>query len=233
MARNGMVFKEIEEGLEEIKSELKIVEGIDDEKEKELKIRLAALLKISKYVEDNEWLVKDKPKEKINVIRISNYDYSFAAKELGVSVGSLHVFMNYAIKRVKEKIGENTVDLIINGDVKIGLVQFYALSGKFSLESLLPPYVFEKMLIEPKFVPFKLEDCKKEISFLKDYSNSTFENRLNALDKDKLSFLRFVLENEKSTFSEEQYDLIGLLSGRHYTKDEYFNKISSEGEYRP
>lgn len=226
-----MIFKEIEEGLAYLKRE--IVETNSDDKETllDLKRRLKILLEVAEYVDSCEWLTKQDAKEKITKIRASKYNYKLIREELNLTEDAIKSFMKYCIRKVKDKVGDNTVELILEGDLRVAAVQFYTLSGRYKLQDLIMLEVY-KELPESRFNPDTLLNCRKEIEFLLDYSNAEFKRRYEELDKDKLEFVRYIIEKNTPKYSEEKYKLVGLLLGQT-DRDVYFEELEYDTNFRP
>ena len=231
MARKGMIFKEVEEGLHDLKKRYKYSKENGLEDLEEIKQRLKIMLDISKYLDSCDWLKKEEAKVKLTKIRASKYNYKAIREELSLTDDAVKSFMRYCISKAKESIGESTVHLIREGNYKIGAVQFYTLSGTYKLEDLVMKEVYEG-LPKSKFDPFTLIDCLDEIKFIKDYSKEEYTNRLSKLDKGKLEFIRYIIEKDTPKYSEDKYNMLGLIMGK-ITYEEYIEKLEETSNFRP
>lgn len=233
MARSKMIFKDIENCLSDLREEEKKADKRDKEYISNLKLKQKALKQVSDYVDSCNWLVKEDAKLKLRTIRASKYNYALVREQLNMTDDGMKSFMKYCIAKVKERIGENTVDLIMEGQIQIALVQFKTLIGELSLEKLLIPEAYENLPNED-FRPEVLYKCRKEIEFLYDFSQTKFEERLEGLNTENLAFLRYILEKNTPKFVKEKYDLVKILSGNSKESlDSYFERLEEESNYNP
>lgn len=232
MARSRMIFKDLEYCIKDLKFSIKNWDTEDKDGLRLEKTKLAALLKVAEYVDSCDWLVKEEAKKKIKFIRASKYNYKLVQKELNLTEDAVKTFMKYCISRVKEKIGETTIDLIMEGNIRVGLVQFETLRGTYSMEVMFSPEIMDK-LPKSDFNPEVLTNCKKEIAFLYDYSKEEMQSRYEALDKDKLAFIRYILEKNTPKFTEDKYELVRLFTGNGGNIEEYFKKLDENMTYNP
>jgi len=232
MSRSKMIFKDLENCIKDLRVSIKNWDTNDKEGLRLEKTKLAALLKIAEYVDSCEWLVKEEAKEKLRFIRASKYNYKLVQQELDLTEDAVKSFMKYCIARLKDKIGETTIDLIMDGNIRVGVVQFETLRGTYSLESMFSSEILDK-LPKSDFNPDVLLNCKKEIAFLFDYSKEEMQRRYEELDKDKLAFIRYIIEKNTPKFTEDKYDLVRLLTGNGGSKEEYFKQLEENSTYRP
>ena len=232
MGRSRMIFKDLENCIKDLRVSVKTVDLHDKDSLRLEKTKLTALLKVAEYVDSCDWLVKEEAKEKLRFIRASKYNYKLVQQELNLTEDAVKSFMKYCIARLKDKIGETTIDLIMDGNIRVGIVQFETLRGTYSMESMFNPDVLDK-LPKSDFNPDVLLNCKKEISFLFDYSKEEMQKRYEDLDKDKLAFIRYILEKNTPKFTEDKYDLVRLFTGNGGGKEEYFKNLEDKSTYRP
>ena len=63
-------------------------------------------------------------------------------------------------------------------------------------------------------------------------NNIEFKRRYEELDKDKLEFVRYIIEKNTPKYSEEKYKLVGLLLGQT-DRDVYFEELEYDTNFRP
>lgn len=236
MSREKTVFKKLEEGIESVKAEITELckqDTVDTELMSTLKLKQKALLEIKDYVNSLEWLTKKPAKERMKVFLAAKGDYKAASEELHDSLGSMYVFVTNATKRLKQKIGENTIELILNGDVKIGLVQFYTLTGKYAKEAILMGEVLDK-LPQGRLEFYDLTDCKNELRFFYEYSKAIMDKRYAALDEQKLALVMYVLFGDSPKYAKEKYHLMGTLNGMLKNNfEDYYKGVVERSTNKP
>lgn len=229
MSKRKMYLKELDEAFIFVRSRLQ------NEKDKEsdnyfLYLRqLKALEEIDKYVSSYVWVGKgDEVKERIKFIRDSQYDYELVRRELGLSPDALKGLVMRANKRLAEKIGASTIDLVIsrNDTVSFGLTQFRICSGRYALSDILISDVYGK-LPDPKVDFFHIFECENEIRFMYKYSRFGMGEELEKCSPEKLAFLRYILENSTERYIEEQKDLISVLQGVNISFEDYLEKLAA------
>ncbi len=222
MSRNRNTFKDIKGCLEELNYAL---EGTTEQDDRlKIKKQLKLLNMVSDYVESCEWLVKADSKERMQYIIASNYDYKVVRANLELSEKELKNFMHYATKRLKTKIGSNTVDLIMTGKLNMAMVQFKSLTGTLSIDKLVRKDALDE-LPPLKFKPVSLTECEDEIRFLFDNSAEVLKKRVAGLDKDKMAFIRYILEEDTPKNTKLKYGLIKLLTGNGGSVEQYLERL--------
>lgn len=219
-----IIFKKIDRSMQVVKEKIRV--SVDKEEQQALRTQLLALRRVDEYVDSLEWLAREDAKTRIQVVRAANFDYEVASEELKETIGSLKVFVSYCNKRLEEKVGENTIDLIMAGRVKEGVVQFESLRGTYTRKSLMLCEVQEK-LPKPEFKPIALKTCTKELQFLHKYSTAEMEREYAGLDKRKLLFLMYILEANTPKHSKDKYEMVKMLTG-NCSIEEYLYEIEAK-----
>ncbi|MED3767661.1 hypothetical protein P4538_13295, partial [Geobacillus stearothermophilus] len=85
--------------------------------------KLNALMEIVSYVKSLAWLKQSQAKEKMRFLIKTKFNYERTKKEFNISsINAVEVFVSYANKKLLEKIGKDTVDLILRGEVDSAMV---------------------------------------------------------------------------------------------------------------
>lgn len=159
-----------------------------------------ALVEIAKYAKDGRWLRKAESRERCICFLKNNMDYQRTANELKCGLDALYVSVSYASDKLRKRIGENTIQLILDGRVDVAMNQFYALAGIVTMESLVTGSIVND-LPDANFAVCHVSDCMAELNFLHDVSKAVIAERLGMLDMDKLAFLRYIIEKENPHYS--------------------------------
>lgn len=223
--RSKMIFRDVEYCLEWVK-EQKL--EIDVEKNKSSYEQFALLEKdlkmINSYIISGEWLVRQEAKQKIKRVLETNYNYKTVADEYDVSEDAIRTFVSYCNQKVKEKIGEDTIDLLLKGKRAVALVQYETLKGNYSIRNLYTQNI-EDMLPSPKTNAYRLEDCKDELEFLYIYSNEHMLKLYEKCDSKKLAHILSYLENSVVSEPYERFGVVRLLTGNGQGVEEMLEKI--------
>jgi len=154
------------------------------------------LEEIIEYVDSMEWLSKESLKNKIAFFIRSGYDYSKFTEEFDISYESAKNSIKWAAKKLREKIGSDTLRLIKSGYIDEARMVFYVGTDKLNRDDL---FIKDLVDILPKAkycVEYDLTDCIKEISILKNLSQKRLAYYDAVMDRDKMAFLMDVLEND-------------------------------------
>ncbi len=183
--------------------------GIFDTAELELlRRKIAALHELQHYVQYGDWTRKTS-REKYLALFISKFDYKLIAERYNTTRESLDVFAARQNKRLKGTIGE-ALRLIEQNRVEEGLDCFYAKTGEFSIGEL-DYKVLELLPEKSQKDSFLVSDCAEEVKILRSLMRSNIQKRLNGADRDKLSYLVFLLNTEEEVFWKQKEELIGEL----------------------
>lgn len=203
-----LIFKEIEEEVNEVKDRLAILgEEVDsslDEQKLELLMRMVA------YVNSYVWLSHGKTREKLGYFLRNKYDYRETAKKFEVSVKSLHVSVSYAANRLKKRIG-GALALLRSGDIAEADREFALGTGALDTNLFISP-------IHDRFAPVKnagvdLADCENELGFLARFTQYHFGIVLDSLDRQKLEHLLYILSQNDRSYMSERSILYRRLEG--------------------
>lgn len=236
MSKRGSVLKEIDDNLVLLREKYSQLENSSDLVAFDLcRRQLAVMEEIAAYVDSYEWLgtiPKDGVKlggvlEKVKFIRDSYYDYDLVKKHFNLSADALKSLLFRTNKKLTDKIGVDTIDLVLSryDKVSLGMTQFRIRSGKYNLVDILLSDFYSE-LPEPKMNFYKVEDCETEIKTLYQYSQFGLKDALACCDKSKLAFLLYILQNTTERYKEDQKDLISLLLGINWSIDRYLQKLS-------
>lgn len=207
-----LIFKKLQSAIKATKKNLVLYSSSSDLGELE-KEKLALLMSIVDYINTYEWLQRDSIKERVKAFLKSKYDYNKVAEEFGITKNSLQVSITYASKVLENKIGSNTIDLILKGELETAKLQLNLGLDVFNGLSLVIGDIADKLPQAANNTSIGLCDCTKELEFLSAYTYIKALSSLEGLDKAKLSFIRYVLESNDEKYSNERNLLIKYLNG--------------------
>jgi hypothetical protein len=227
-----LIFKELENELKHVNSELKsnFDNTFYDAEEKEiLEFKKEVLEELNSFMLSFNWLTHKKSKDKIAAFLRSKYNYERVREDFGIrTIQSLQVSVSRASKLLANKIGK-PLDLIKQGKTEEALSCFRGICTEADAglaEESRPVVETSPLMVSSHLdnLPYKkntslfsIADCKRELKFMRIYSLSMFRLYFDTLDKDKLAFLRYVAESEDSRFDYEREQMLNLING--VTKD--------------
>lgn len=225
MSKKMNIFLELEMNKKSVEKEIEKLKDIDSVELKFLNKKLKALREIETYVNSYEWCKSSAMMERVIELREVGFDYSLI-KAMGYTPDSLKSFMYRCTKSVKEKIGEDTISMIMdstdfsNDNINAALIGFRILTKKFDLNNLLLSEVLN-------YVPdgknlervYKISDCIDEINFLYGFSKIAMEFNFSDLDVDKLNTIIYILTHQTERYKSFQSVAFQLLLGKNYDID--------------
>lgn len=209
----SLIFKDLEKGIKQIISEQKVMDKTDKVKERQLKEQRILLDEVVSYIKSYEWLKHERTIERVKFFLKNKYDYTVFCKYFDITYDAAKVSISYANQKAREKIGENTVELILDGKIEEAKALFYFRSGQLKLRSFIVDSALP-IIPQAAYMNTSIKDCETELKFLTIYTESMLEKRVDAIDADKLAFLRYVLEGDNPKLTQERVELVGLLKSK-------------------
>ncbi len=209
------IFKKVEDAYKavaiELKNEEKKKEYKDVVKIEELHRQRDLIQEVLNYINSFSWLKHEETIKRIKFFLKNKYNYQEFCNQFEITYEAAKVCVSYANQKCIEKIGRNTIDLIIEGRLDEAKAEFYFRTGQLKIRN----YIIDSALTEvpePEYITLDIEDCKKELSFLRLYSQSLLDSRVELLDKEKLAYIRYILEGDNPKLSEQRLLLMKMLS---------------------
>ena len=153
--------------------------------------------------------IKQAPaKAKLDALMTTHFDYARVANMFHTSVSSIKASISYLSKSIESKVGVDTLDLLLAGDLETAHANFLECSRLYSLDDLIVGDI--KTLI-PHRVPkvINLIECEAELKFLKVVSKEHF----STLDLNRLILIRYILEGKDTRYQQERQLLASYLKG--------------------
>ena len=230
MGQKGGLFREIDDGLELIKRNLALAKEKDDKKLIAFrKKQFDALKLVADYVFSYNWVKKEKVKLILEDMRLNNYDYSWIMKKYDLKPNDMKCFVYRNMDKIKSKVGEQTIDLILSNEdkVNLGLLSFRLASGQIKLEDMFNSNLLE-IVPKAKEHYFSLSDCVNELRFLYTYSKFMMDFSFSQLDKENLEFVLWLLSSPTDHYKVQQKDLIAAMLGKNLTMDEFIDSLQTD-----
>ncbi|MDA3733941.1 hypothetical protein PBV87_20925 [Niameybacter massiliensis] len=148
--------------------------------------------------------VKQAPaKAKLDALMKTHFDYARVASMFNTTVNSIKASISYLSKSIESKVGVDTLDLLLAGDIESARANFQACSNIYNLNDLIIGDIANRI---PFHVPKEMDlgDCVRELEFLKSVSLPYIREGFTNLSLEKLILIRYILETSDSRYSNEK-----------------------------
>ena len=157
--------------------------------------------------------VKQAPaKAKLDALMTTHFDYARVASMFNTTVNSIKASISYLSKSIESKVGVDTLDLLLAGDIESAKSNFQACSNIYNLNDLVIGEIANRI---PFRVPKELDlgGCIGELEFLKSVSLPYIKKEFTNLSLEKLILIRYILETSDSRYSNEKRLLHACILG--------------------
>lgn len=192
-----LIFKELESAVKNTKREIHTLKtaGGSETEEIALQKRLDALNEVLGYIKSGEWASTKKAKERM-IFTMKNGNEA-AAEKYETTLSSIKVSMSQYSTTIRNIIGVDTIQLIMDGKVEEGLTQFRCRTGTLTLDTLMlhrPMTVFTRDYDISQDI--KLSDCRVEMEFIHKYLDSSYQRDVERCDKNKLAYIKHLMSTD-------------------------------------
>ena len=207
-----IIFRKFIEAKELVEATLRSKEFYDEDNTLVRK-QYSALKEIYDYIKTDETWAGKQSRRKVIIFIKNRGNYEKTRDEIGSkSRNSIEVSMSYLSKKLSIKIGDNTIELLMEGRVEEAMIQFHTGTGKLNptdyiIEGLL------NLLPEPEKSYKTLEECKRELRLLLTLTKFNLEKVKKSYDTNHFSYLMYILTSTDIVVSEERKVLYQLLNG--------------------
>lgn len=223
------IFKSLENALKAILIEERKVDRTDKDRANLLQQQKSLLKEIADYINTYNWLKHQESKERIRFFLKNKYSYEEYCNNFDTTYEAAKVSVSYANQKAIEKVGKKTIDLVLEGKIDEARASFYFRSGQLKLRN----YIIDSAIPnipEAEFMSVDIAECKNELSFLRLYSQAMLDIRVELIEKEKLAYLRYILEGDNPKLAEERLYLLELLQGKKTVK-EYIKEAQERNIY--
>ncbi|MDY3368521.1 hypothetical protein [Zhenhengia yiwuensis] len=157
--------------------------------------------------------VKQAPaKAKLDAIMTAHFDYARVASMFNTTVSSIKASISYLSKSIESKVGVDTLDLLLAGDIESARSNFQACSNIYNLNDLIIGDIANRIPFRvPKAI--NLGDCVSELEFLKSVSLPYIRKEFTNLSLEKLILIKYILETSDSRYTHEKQLLHAYILG--------------------
>lgn len=175
------------------------------------KSKMQVLGRIIKYIR-TEGVKRGTAKAKLNAIMQTHFDYERVGAMFNTSANSIQVSISYLSKNLESKVGKDTIDLLLAGQIDEAISNFRACSNIYSLDKLIPTEFAQKIPLKlPKTID--LTECNVELEFLRAISFSKVNKDFSKLDLEKLILIKYILQSRDKRYSDERQALYKYILG--------------------
>jgi hypothetical protein len=217
------VFKELQKLMKDLENSKKRLSS--DEDKTHIVSQLNLVYEIGKYIGSYEW--KGDLKEKMTTYLEYNCSIKVLCDKYGMTVNATDACIHRASKTIWGKIGQSTLSLIRAGAVEDARDLFYFRSGKYRIHDFVLTEVFEKLPKQGKYITLNVDECLNELYFLHIYSKNGLERAMQKVDKVKLAYLIYILEEDSPKLAKYRPLIKELLTDKGYNEiKEHIKKLS-------
>lgn len=177
----------------------------------EAESKLLALNEVWFYVKGGSW--HSKPDSVARLVDLIELDRDTACKKYNMTVSNVNTALWRANTSLEEKFGVNLISDILAGNVNTAMLEFRCKSGTLLSDSAFMKEAGELLPKPEGDTPYKLSDCLQEAKLLAFYSRAMLAKRFDAVDKDKLAYLVYLLNTYNSSLDVEQRALYHVVCG--------------------
>lgn len=181
------------------------------------------------YVRSFDWIKHEKTKERVRVYTKARFDYSIMCEQLDIPYDAAKSTISYINSELKKKLGETTLNLLMEGRVEDARLIFYFSSKKMRVDDFMLDCSM-KAVPEPSFMTLSLSECAKELRYLQAFSKAHFEKWQNVIDKDKMAYIQYIMISDNPRFSEDKRGIVKLLKGEKKVGD-YIAELKEKEVY--
>lgn len=198
--------------------------NLEKGKDRDINIRkYKALKEILNFVLDMKYIepkLRDKVLFYLGTEGKENTRINKTASQFKCTSRSVQILLEMTSSKAYEAIGKNTINLIMDGDIDTAVLNFkYNSTSKIDTSKLFIKGVERILPPADKGENINVNDCLKELIFLGMISTEKIKQELETLDKSKLSFILYLLNNNDNEYLDEKKMIIDYLTGCTSIKD--------------
>lgn len=157
--------------------------------------------------------IKQAPaKAKLDALMTTHFDYVRVASMFNTTVNSIKASISYLSKSIESKVGVDTLDLLLAGDLESAKSNFQACSNIYNLNDLVIGDIANRI---PFRVPKEMDlgCCIGELEFLKSVNLPYIRKEFTNLSLEKLILIKYILETSDSRYTHEKQLLHAYILG--------------------
>lgn len=166
--------------------------------------KFSLLNEILEYVVSLRWVVRSESKNRMRMLIERNYDYETTAKIFNVSIHSVRAMASYTLGNLEKKIGKDTIEILMKGEVDKAELQFRIGTGSFVVNEIFVKGVFRLIPEGRQQGNMNLLECLEELKYLKSLTILEVRKKLSALKTEKLEHIIGILESSDSRYVYEK-----------------------------
>lgn len=223
------IFKKLSKAKAEVKSNMEKYKS-DEEFVKIESSKLEALEVISDYIDSMSWIRRKNALNKYKALVAHNFNSEKVANYLGTSVGSVKTSITYLSNQIEEKIGKNTIELILEGNIQTAMLQFRVGTGYIDMSKVIDNGIYN-MIEFGEAEGQLISDCESELKFLKALTFKSIQARLSTLSKDKLALIDKIMSSNDMLYAKERVLIYKYLDGEITNVNTLFDMIRVADNY--
>ncbi|AWI06734.1 hypothetical protein [Clostridium drakei] len=175
--------------------------------------KFSLLNEILEYVVSLRWVTRAESKSRMRILIETGYNYETTAKRFNVSVHSVRAMASYTLGNLEKKLGKDTIDILMNGEVEKAELQFRIGTGSFVMNEIFVKGVFRLIPEGRQQGNMNLLECFEELKYLKSLTILEVRKKLSALKTEKLEHIIGIFESSDSRYVYEKAIIYRYLNG--------------------
>lgn len=177
------------------------------------KSKMQVLGRIIHYIR-TEGVKRGTAKAKLDALMQTHFDYERVGAMFNTSANSIQASMSYLSKNLENKVGKDTIDLLLSGKVEESISNFETCSNTYLLEELILMEFSERIPITlPRQV--SIADCGRELEFLRSINIASLRQQFASLELEKFILIRYILESRDGRYKSERQAIHQYLIGNN------------------
>jgi hypothetical protein len=208
-----VVIKEILEAQEKVKRNIANGKDINQNKAK-----LKALEEILDYVLSLRYLADPKLREKVTTFLTSsgknNEKVNKISTQYSCTPRAVQILIATTSARAQNLIGKDTLDLIMKGDIEVGIQNFKICStSKVDASKIFVKGVEKLLPAAAAGEHISVLECLQELFVLGSVSNEKIRREIEVTDKAKVAYLLYLISSTDNEYINEKKAVIDFLDG--------------------
>lgn len=166
--------------------------------------KFSLLDEILGYVASLRWVARSESKSRMKVLIETGYNYETTAKIFNVSVHSVRAMASYTLGNLEKKIGKDTIDILMKGEIDKAELQFRIGTGSFVINEIFVKGVYRLIPEGRKQGNMNLLECLEELEYLKSLTILEIRKKLDTLKSERFEHIIGILESSDSRYVYEK-----------------------------
>ncbi len=224
LAKGVLFFRSLSKALATVSADL-LSPSLPDSQRVLRKAQLGVLQEVDRFVKAGFWMGQERARERIQYYLLNDLSAAKTAEKFNTSENAIRVAVSKSNERIVSRLGAGLIDMIMDGKPAEALTAFKLATGDLRILDLVVSDVVTA-LPAPEFnSKLRVQECAKELSFLRYFTVSNVKKQAATLDQSKLSYIRYVLESSDPSYSFTRQAILNYLKGSIASPEDLFDLL--------